>query len=173
MAFSSCDSTKYAFDYDKEADFESFKTYKFLPWAPDNSKRVNDLDKDRLYDAIRSELEIRAIQEVAKDPEMFVNIHVILQEKTGVTAYSDYYSPYGYSYGFGYGYGYGTTRYSEYSYTDGTIVIDVFDAKQKKLVWQVSAAGEVSENQKSYQKEAEIRNLMRKLFSFYPVKPRK
>jgi Domain of unknown function (DUF4136) len=171
-----CDSTKIMFDYDKSTDFTGYQSFKFLPWSPENSKRVNELDRDRLYMAIKAELEARQIMETEKEPNLFVNLLVILEQKTGVNAYSDYYSPYGYNRGFGYGYGgyggYGgsSTTYSEYQYTDGTIVIDIFDASEKKLIWQGSAIGEVRENQKTYEKEADIRNLVRDMFAYYPIK---
>ncbi len=168
VLLSSCDSTKYNVDYDKEFDFSKLKTYKFLPWSPQNSERINELDRDRLYDAIRGELAARNMSEVEDDPDAFVNLIILMQQKTGVTGYTDYYSPYGY--GYGYGYGRSHTSYSQYSYTDGTMLVDVFDAREKRLVWQGSAAGEVKGNQKSYQKEADIRSLMSKVFSFYPIK---
>ena len=77
----SCDSTKYNVDYDKNFDFSSLKTYKFLPWSPNNSQRINELDRDRMYDAIREEMEARNMKEVEDEPDAFINLIIILQQK--------------------------------------------------------------------------------------------
>ena len=164
----SCDSTKYTMDYDKEYDFSKIKKYKFLPLNPESSQGINELDRERLYDAVRVELDDRGMTEVGENPDAFVNMLILLKNQTGYSGYTDYYSPYGF--GYGYGYGTGHTTYSSYTYTTGTLIIDIFDAKEKRLVWQGSAAGEVKENQKSYQKEADARTVMRNVFKLYPVR---
>lgn len=172
VAFFGCSSTKVVMDYDKNAPFESYKTYNFLPWSEQNSKMINQLDQDRLYDGCRVEMNKRGFTEVKDNPDVYVNLIVIINKESGVTAYTDYYSPYGYYYG--YGYGHSTTRYSEYDYLKGSLIVDIFDAQQKKLVWQGTAISELDDGPSSPEKrEANISTFFKKIFAYYPVKPKK
>ncbi len=168
ILLASCDSTKYNVDYDKEYDFSKNETYQFLPPNPDVPQGLNEMDRARIYDAIRVELDDRGMTEVGEKPDIFVNMLILTKQQTGYTGHSNYYSPYGY--GYGYGYGSRSTTYSSYTYTTGTLIVDIFDAKEKRLVWQGSASGDVKENQKSYQKEADAAMVMNNVFKLYPVK---
>jgi hypothetical protein len=80
----------------------------------------------------------------------------------------------GYGYGYpawGWGGGMSTTRYQEYDYLDGTLVVDVFDAESKKLVWQGVASGTINENTKN--REDRINRVAAAIMDQYPVEPAK
>ena len=75
-----------------------------------------------------------------------------MEDKTDIRAYTDYYGGYGYG-GYGWGYGYGpyggmggaTTTVSQSDYTQGTLILNVMDAKEKFLLYQGIAVGTVQE----------------------------
>ncbi len=155
MAFvfivASCSPISVVTDMDKTADFTKHKTYYFLPWSEDNSSLVNQLDQKRLYDAVRLELNKRGYSEVKENGDLAINLLIILEKKTGKTAYTNHYNPGGYYGGYGYGYGgigYGgtsTTYFNEYDYLKGTLIIDVFDHNAKKLIWQGAGVKTIEE----------------------------
>jgi len=162
-------------DYDKKANFTSYQTFNFLPRDDQNQLIINEFDWKRLTEAIITEMEARGYKQGATDADMVVGIHIVLEEKTDVTAYSDYYGGYGYG---GWGYGYGgmgmgmgmgtsTTSYSETNYIQGTLIVDVINATEKKLLWQGIGIGTI--DKKAENKTERVNNAIGKIFEQYPI----
>lgn len=164
-----------SYDYDKEADFSKYKTYSFYGWTKESDQIINELNKNRIEDAVADELQKRGLQYVENGGDLTVSLFIQLDNKKGVQAYTDHYaaSPYGYRYGpgWGWGYGYSTTHYHEYDYVVGTLVIDIFDHAQKNLIWQGVGSQTVDDNPKN--REYGIKRAVRGIMSKYPVKPGK
>ena len=163
-------------DYDKEMDFTKIKTFGFLEWNDASKALVNDLDRRRLEDGVAAELEKRGLKRVDGYGDSMIGFHVIIENKTGTTSYTDYYGGmgyYGHGYGgFGYGYGYpygggASTSTSTYTYQVGTVIIDQYETSTKKLMWEGVAQGEVSEKRKD--REDNIKNDLAKMFAEYPI----
>ena len=160
-------------DYDKKADFTQYKTFGFLKWNEQSSALVNDLDRRRLEAAVTTELEKRGMTRVDDMGDTMIGFHVVTEEKTGTTSYTDYYGGMGYygrGFGYGYGYPYGgaaSTTTSTYNYVIGTVVIDQYDSKSKDLIWEGVAQGEV-QNDKS-KREENIKADLLKMFQDYPI----
>lgn len=159
LALSSCSSAKISSDYDKENDFTQYKTFSFLNWNPDNSKMIDKVEQDRIYRVITEEMEARGFKKVTVSGELAINIIVMIDKKKNYTAMYNMYRPsyYGYYYGFYAGGDY----YSNYNYTYspytvtsvdnlyGGIVIDLYDVKNKAQIWQGSATGKVSNDERT------------------------
>jgi len=171
--FSACSSTKITSDYDNEADFTKYQDFHYLGWAEHSDQILNDLDKARIESAFADEFARRGIKFVDQsEADATVSLFLVVDQKTSTTAYTDYYGGMGYGYGYpawGWGGGMGTTRYQEYDYLDGTLVVDVFDAGTKKLVWQGVASGTINENTKS--REERIKRVAAQIMDQYPVEP--
>jgi len=172
LAMVSCSSVKVVADQDNVTDFSKYETYSFLGWQADSDKILNEFDRKRIHDAFISEFESRGLKAVEENGDMEVSLFVVVDQKTSVTAYTNYYGGryggYG-RYGGGWGGGYANTSYTENDYLEGTLVMDVFDGETKKQVWQGIATKTVNENPKKREKSipSSIAALMRK----YPVQP--
>lgn len=166
-----CSSIKITADYDGSADFNAYKTYRYYGWAEESDKILNDLDKNRIEKAFASEFADRGMTMASGDADVVISLFIVVDQKTGVTAYNNYYgmSGFGYGPGWGWGMGYTTTNYHEYDYTVGTLVCNVFDTQSKQLVWQGVAAGEIKENPKM--RERNIPLVVQAIMKKYPVKP--
>jgi hypothetical protein len=168
--FSQCSSLKVTSDYDGSANFESYKSFSYYGWAEESDKIMNDLDKGRIEGAFYEEFTNRGMKLVQGGGDVVVSLFIVVDQKTSVTAYNNYYGMRGYGYGgWGWGMGYGTTSYQENDYYEGTLVCDVFDTGTKKLVWQGVAAGEIKENTK--QRARNIPLVIKEIMKKYPVKP--
>jgi hypothetical protein len=163
-------------DYDKEMDFTTIKTFGFLKWNAESAATVNDIDQKRLETAVTAELEKRGLKRVDGMGDSMIGFHVVIENKTGTTSYTDHYGGmgyYGHGYGgFGYGYGYpyggsSTTSTSTYTYTVGTVVVDQYNSVTKKLIWEGVAQGEMSGERKN--REDNINKDMARMFADYPV----
>jgi len=162
---------KVTVDSDKTVDMSGYKTFSFLGWQNDSDKILNDLDKQRLLEAFQGEFNKRAITEVQDNPDMDISLYIVVSKETSTTAYTSYMGG-----GFGRGYrggawggGYATTTYSENDYLQGTLVIDVYDPKSKKLIWEAVASGTI--NEKPQKREKGIPKAVKKLMKRFPVEP--
>jgi hypothetical protein len=158
-------------DYEKSTDFSAYKTYMFVGWQDDSDQVMNDFDKKRLRESIKSEMEARQFELVESDADMAVSLFVVVDEKTSTTAYTNYYGGAGYGrgrrgYG-GWGHGSATTSYSENDYLQGTLVLDMYDAASKDLIWQGVATGTITE--KPEKREKKIPKAVTKLMKKFPV----
>jgi len=180
ISITSCSSIKITSDKDGEADFSQFKTLSYYGWQKDSDKILNQFDKERIEKSFADEFKKRGVSVVEKNGDIIVSLYIVVDKKTGTTAYTNHYGaggPYGYYGGFGYGAGWGwgmgysTTTYHDYDYLVGTLVCDVFEYDTKKLIWQGVVSGEIDQNPKN--RERNIPRVVKELMKRYPVAPEK
>jgi hypothetical protein len=141
-------------DYDRMARFTTFKTFAWFD-SPETSLRdTSDLTHERIKKTILDVFSSGRLKLVTEDPDLLVTYHTSSREDFRVNTAS-----------FGYGYpgnwywdpywggSFSTTTVS--TYTRGTLIIDVWDAKEKTLVWRGSASAVVSNNPEKNQKKVE------------------
>ena len=99
---------------------------------------------------------------------MLVNIFTKSREQVEVNQFNA-----GWGYGWGYGwnpYGWGG-RTSVTSSTQGTLYIDLIDAKKKELVWQGEGTGELTKNVDK--KDIVVKDFVSKILAQYPPQLKK
>jgi hypothetical protein len=173
LIFYGCNSTKIVSDYDKTTDFTKYKTYQYYGWAEESDKILNRFDKERIEKSFGEEFKKRGLTYVESDGDLIVTLFVVVNNKTEMVAHTDnmgyYGGRYGYGPGYGYGTGYSTTTVSEYNYKEGTLIIDVFDAKSKLLIWECASNKVIEEDPAN--REQNIRMVVNYMMQRYPVKP--
>lgn len=151
-------------DFDKAFNFSAVKTYAITI----GTKWGNDLSERRVLTEIDEAITGKGWKKV---PESQADILVILHgatqtKRNATTFYSGMgggYGAYGYR-GFGGGMGTASTSVSEYKV--GTLVVDMFDAKSKNLVFRGTAEDEISDNPNKNAKKLE--KASNKLFKNFP-----
>ena len=83
--------------------------------------------------------------------------------------YGGYGGYYGYGPGYGWGGGHSTTTYSEYDYTVGTLLVSVYDAEKKQLIWESRGEGTVDDDRSN--NEEKVGKTVAKIMYEYPIKP--
>ncbi len=170
-------SIKVMSDYDSNYDFSSVKTAEYFGWAENSDQIMTRFDKERIEKAFGEEFKSRGIEFVAKGKgDIIVSLYIVTQQKqetqatTTNTGMGYGYGGY-YGYGPGYGWGGGTsyTTVSTYDYTEGTLLVSVYDAKEQKLVWQSAGVGTIEESDKG--REERIKRAVQYIMAKYPVKP--
>ena len=158
-------------DFDKSTDFSKYKTVSFGGWEKESDKLLSDFDKKRISDALTNEFNLRGIQFVDSDADATITLFIVIKEKSNITAYTNFNSGMGYrgrwGYGRGYGMGTASTSVDKNDYREGTLVIDMYDTKEKTLIWQGDMTTEVKEQAKK--REKSIPKNMRKLMKKFPV----
>ena len=160
-------SVKVSADYDRSVNFSAYKTFSMYELkATDN---VNKLNQDRIEKYIRMEMSRRGYVETNINPDLKVNGVTVLKNKRGISASTSYYGYGGFYRPYG-AWGVPVTGYtsvSTYDYKDGSLVIDVIDAKVNKMIWTGSAVAEIY-NQPKNPEEA-ISTTIAKIMTGYPV----
>jgi len=163
IAFNSCSSVRVAADYDKNANFDEYKSFAFYKPGIDKVE-ISDLDKRRILRAIEAELLSKGFTK-SQDPDILVSIFTKSREKINV--YNNGYGPYGYGWGWSPWY---WNNYSSVSRSvEGVLYIDLIDAKNKELIWQGMGTGYLSQN--IDKKNERIKEFVSKIFENYPPKP--
>ncbi|KGD89451.1 lipoprotein [Achromobacter sp. RTa] len=132
-------------DYDHQADFAQYRSFGFMSPLGTDRAGYSTLLTERLKTATRGQMEMRGYVYSASNPDLLVNFGAKLQQKVQVTPAPPMGPYYGYRAGFygGWpGYGWGD---DVYQYTEGTLNIDLVDARRKQLVWEGVAVGEVQD----------------------------
>ncbi|WCO02199.1 DUF4136 domain-containing protein [Psychroserpens ponticola] len=153
----SCASVKVAADYDKEADFNSYKTFAFFKTGIDKAE-ISDLDKRRILRAIESELLAKGFTK-SENPDMLVSIFTKSQQRINV-----YNNTWGWA-NFGPRWGYNNQTIVS-SNPEGTLYIDLIDMEKKELIWQGMGTGYISK--KMDKKEEQIKEFVMKIMEKYP-----
>ena len=149
-------------DFDKAYDFSTVKTYAISI----GTKWGNDLSERRVLTEIDEAIAAKGWKKVdAAQANVIVVLHGATQtKKSANTFYSGGYGGYGYR-GFG-GMGSAQTVVSEWAV--GTLVVDMFDAKSKQLIFRGTAEDEISDNPEKNAKRLEKAST--KLFKDFPPK---
>ncbi|OZI76467.1 DUF4136 domain-containing protein [Bordetella genomosp. 2] len=131
-------------DYDHGADFGRYRSFGFMSPLGTDKAGYSTLLTERLKSATRAQMEMRGYTYAEQSPDLLVNFNAKLQQKTEVTPAPP--GPYyGYRAGFygGWpGYGWGS---DVYQYTEGTLNIDLVDARRKQLVWEGVSVGVIDD----------------------------
>jgi hypothetical protein len=141
IMLSGCITVQTACDFDKGVDFSLLKTYKLHEQALE-SLNLNDLDKPRLINAVKNEIENIGFSQ-SDNPDVLIAIRVLEKNATKTDA--------GYV-GGGYVYDYTTLEYrwttsqwnnnaATRNVTESIIVIDFVNPKTSKLIWHGRFAG--------------------------------
>ena len=107
-----------------------------------------------------------------KAPDLLVNFNASIEDKTRVTTVSQPVMAGGW-YGYRGGYYSAWPAYSNQTYVDqyrqGTVNVDVVDAKRQKLVWEGVAVGRVTKKGME-DPEAAIGRVMAEIYANYPFR---
>jgi hypothetical protein len=130
-----CTSTpKVSTDYDPQYDFASIKTYYLVDHNLAAQTGGTSLTDQRANRELAAAMKRRGISPASmEEADIILTFHIVAQDRTKVTSYNN---SYGYSrYGYGSG-GYGGNQVDVRQYTEGTLLVDLVDPKEKRIVWR-------------------------------------
>lgn len=157
---------KVSTDYDRTADFAGYKTYSIFNLKA--SENVSQLNQERIVKYIKVEMAKKGFKETSANPDLMVNAFTVLKDKRGIQASTSYYGfggvyrPYGYWGAPVAGY----TSVSTYDYKDGSLLIDVVDARSQKMIWTGTGSAEVYKKPKN--PEEVISEVVAKVMAGFP-----
>ncbi len=147
-------------DFDHQANFSQYKTYSWQEIKPANS-----LWDARIKNAVAAQLAAKGWTQVPSGGDVaVVAIKTTQTQRTLQTFYDGFGGGWGWRRFGGAGFGDATT--TEQDYKEGTLVIDLYDAKTKKLIWRGSAQDTLSD--KAAQNEKNLDKGVAKMFKAFP-----
>jgi len=174
LAVAGCSSTPTVLvNADPTVDFYQYKTYGFMPTLSTDNANYESMESNFLKVAVAQELDRRGLL-YSDNPDLLVNFYINTKEKIRSRSTPTTGAYYGYRAGYydpwrGYGAHMGyETRIEQY--TEGTLNIDVVDAKQKKLVWEGAVGGRITDK-KIQNLEDTIDKAVAAIMSGYPIQP--
>ena len=160
VVVTSCSSVRVVSDYDKQANFNDYKTFAFFKKGIDKAE-ISDLDKRRILRAIETELLAKGFTK-SENPDLLVSIFAKSRERINV--HNNGFGPYGYGWGWSpwYWNNFNTVSRS----TEGILYIDLIDANRKELIWQGQGTGYLTQNPEK--KDERINVFVSKIMERYP-----
>jgi len=156
---------KTSYDYDKAANFSTYKTYTLK----DGTKVGDPLIDNRIVAALEAELKLKGLTRSDASPDLAVVYHVAFDKQKDITAYSS---------GMGGGYyrwggGWGTTDVRVNEILVGTLMIDMADQRKNEMVWRGVGVKEVDTTAKPEKRDKSIQKAVQKILKNYPPKVKK
>jgi hypothetical protein len=147
-------------DYDRSANFGQYKTFSW-----EQVKTKDALDVDRIKSAVNAALAAKGWSKVESGGDVSVIALEMTQNQQTLNTFYD-----GFGGGWGWrrfgGGGFGEATTTTETYTVGTLVVDLYDAKTKQLLWRGSSSDTLSKNSNK-----NIKNLdkgVEKMFKKFP-----
>lgn len=167
-----CSQYDINYDYDVESNFSAYRTYSWIPMTINEgatsataAAQSNTLLDSRIRSAVNTNMATKGFTVDEQNPDILVVYHTGMQNKVEVTDY-------GYTYAGSY-WGWAGNNVDVYSYTEGTLLVDLVDAKTKKLAWRGSASGVIEPGNSPEKITENINNVVRQIFANYPPKENK
>lgn len=159
-----CSSVRVSYDYDNEVDFTAYSTYNYFS---DMNSGLSQLDEKRLLRILDSTLQSRGYR-LAEEPDFFVNILSSAFQTAPTNSVGVGIGGGGRNMGGGISVGLplgspGLQR---------SVQFDFVDAQKDALFWQAVAESGFRENASPSVREANLRALVKKVFSKFPPKSR-
>ena len=141
-------------DYDHHANFSQYKTYS---WGKVETQ--NPLWDDRIKEAVDQELAKKGWTEVASGGDVTVMAIGTTRDQPTLQTFYDGFP--GWRWG---GFGEATTWVEHYEV--GTLIIDMFDSRDKKLIWRGSASDTLPDKPDKAMKD--LQKSVDKMFDHFP-----
>ncbi len=132
-------------DWDPGVDFTSFKTFVVLDDAAGSNSGIDQLTRNRVKASIASNLQAKGFRQADNkdDADMAAGWQFTSDERSSFQTVSTGWGGYGYGWGGWYGaggMGMTTSRTTETRYEVGSLVIALFDAKKKEMIFTATGS---------------------------------
>jgi Domain of unknown function (DUF4136) len=142
--------------FDPSAPFATYKTYTWTPGTP----APDPFTQERIHVAVDEQLAVaKGMLQTAVKPSLVVATHVVTHEQKKILAPGFGFGPWGWRWG--------RPGALIDTYLPGTLIVDLYDAKTRKMVWRGVATDTVGDKTSNYNTER-IDKAVGKMFAEYP-----
>lgn len=153
------------------ADFDSYKTWDFVATpktAPELTRTDDPALDDIIKQAIKKQMDLRGYIQTTSVPDIVINFHVAVE-----TIDKDYIKKmYDGNYFPEYRMDFSGPRSARNRWSEGSLIVFVFETVSRRLVWQGTALAEVTDEASLDMRETRITEGLKWMFTSLPGKPR-
>lgn len=174
LFFVGCSNKPYVVtDYDTGYDFSALRTFAVVKTRQDSTENIliSPFTFSHIHNLLEQEFS-QQYQQITGDgaPDFLVHYHIVIEEKLDPGSYDRLYG-YGF-YGRGYRYHpsplfYGTTG-GPRIYNQGSLIIDLIDAKTKKPIWRGVSEKRLRSGLTPAQQREILTNAVREILAAFP-----
>ena len=166
VLISGCTPFKVSTDYNPDLNIANWKTYQWqLDPIPSDDPYDNDLNRNRVTQAINQELTKKGFSIKASQPDFKISYFFLVESKVDVHRIHNH-CPWIHC-----GYGSYETYVSQYKY--GSLIIDLIDAKTNELQWRGIVGARVTEGATPQEKQENIKAAIQYLMQEFPPEAHK
>jgi hypothetical protein len=151
-------------DRDPEINLQNFTTYQWSNRASLESDRnplyYNELNDKRIKSSVDNILMTRGLIPATENPDVLIHYHILVEDKVSIDLQP---------YGFTYGRYWANAQRAAYTYKEGTLIIDLMEAKTGSLAWRGWAVGVIDQNNSKNSLSDMIGKAVAEIFAKYPV----
>jgi hypothetical protein len=157
------------YNFDKQADFSKFKTYKWVDIK--GSQKPNDIVDKQIKDTIDSQLATKGLSKVdTDDADLLLGYQTAIGSEKQFTSYNTGwgYGPGWYGGGWYGGGGMSTTTGQTSTIYTGQLDLDMYESAKKDLVWRGVVSKTIDQNAKPDKQQKNLTKAVTKLLKNYP-----
>ena len=165
-----CSTVDIDADWDPSARFADLHTWSWIEPTPEQTARASSpriaepLARQRIESAVQSVLTGRGYTEVSSgSPDFYVTYHLAVDQELDLQTTST--GGYG---RWGYAGGWGSAETTVRKYDVGTLVIDVIDARARKLMWRCTAQSRIHDVKDAQERERRILDAVTRVLARFP-----
>jgi hypothetical protein len=141
-----------SYDYDRQADLASLRTYYWL--AMPEGVKIDYLLLNRVRDALNTELKAKGLKVTTYKLDFLIAVHVGTEEKQRTyTTYGTYYH---------------VPQRRQYRYKERTLLLEFVDAKSTELIWRGQAKGFYDPNMTPEKLDKFVKEAVQKTLKNFP-----
>ncbi len=154
------------YNYDRSANFASFKTYQWVDLAGRVPDQLIDRDIKR---AIDEQLAQKGLTKVEKNADLYVGYQAVINLEKGINlaAWGTGGGPWG-GWGLWGGWNGGTVTGETSTIPVGVLLVDLFDPGRKQLIWRGDASKAIDLKKNPDKNYKNLQKAVAKLFKNYP-----
>jgi hypothetical protein len=155
------------YNYDRSANFVTYKTYQ---WVDIPGAGVPDqLIDQAIKRAVDEQLTQKGLTKVEKNADLYIGYQVAVNREKSISLWGTSDGPLGWG-GWG-GWGMCTAQGQTSTIYVGTLLVDLYDAGSKQLVWRGDATKTINLKKDPEKNYKNLQKAMAKLFKNYPPQP--
>jgi hypothetical protein len=164
-------------DYDSKQNFQTLHSYAWAQTTDDaqRPKARDSLTEERVHSAVDAHLAARGYKKVdTAQADFLVTYAITVEQRTNVnqSQVGVGFGRYGGSSAIGFGYSFPVGSTNE-PYAVGSLIIDILDAKQKRLLWRGIGEQTLDAEQSPENRTTRINTTVNEILSSFPPEPGK
>ena len=158
------------YNFDKEADFSKFKTYKWVDIK--GAQKPNDIVDKQIKDTVDAQLATKGLSKVdSDDADLYLGYQTAIGQEKQFTSFNSGgwgYGPGWYGGGWYGGGGMSTTTGQTSTIYTGQLVLDMYETAKKDMVWRGTVSKTIDQKAKPDKQQKNLTKAITKLLKNYP-----